>query len=150
MAGIKLTHVPYKGSGPALNDLIGGHVQIYFSSLPPAVGMRSEGKVRALAVTGPKRSYIFPDLPTVAEEALPGYEAVLHYGIAAPAGTPGMIVDQLNTALREALASDETKTLLEGTGAEAMPSTPEEYAADIDSEETRWSRIVKDIGVKLN
>jgi tripartite-type tricarboxylate transporter receptor subunit TctC len=150
MAGIKLTHVPYKGSGPALNDLIGGHVQIYFSSLPPAVGMRSEGKVRALAVTGPKRSQIFPDLPTVTEEALPGYEAVLHYGIAAPAGTPGAIVDQLNAALRDALASDETKTLLEGTGAEAMPSTPEEYAADIDSEETRWSRIVKDIGVKLN
>ena len=150
MAGIKLTHVAYKGSGPALNDLLGGHVQIYFSSLPPAAGMRSEGKVRALAVTGPKRSSIFPDLPTVAEQALPGYEAVLHYGIAAPAGTPGAIIDRLNAALREALAAEETKTLLEATGAEAMPSTPEEYAADIDREETRWSRIVKELGVKVN
>ena len=150
MAGVKLAHVPYKGSAPALNDLLGGHVQIYFSSLPPAVGMRAEGKVRALAVTGPKRSHVFPDLPTVAEAALPGYEAVLHYGIVAPAGTPGPIVGQLNGALRAALASEETKTILTSTGADAMPSTPEEYAADIDREETRWSRIVKEIGVKTN
>ena len=88
VAGIKLTHVPYKGSSPALTDLIGGHVGIYFSSLPPAVALVKEGKVRALAVTSAKRSPIFPDLPTVAEAALPGYEAVLHYGIVAPAGTP--------------------------------------------------------------
>jgi tripartite-type tricarboxylate transporter receptor subunit TctC len=150
MAGVKLVHVPYKGSGPALNDLLGGHVQIYFSSLPPAVGMRAEGKVRALAVTGPVRSHVFPDLPTVAEVALPGYEAVLHYGIAAPAGTPRPIVDKLNTALRAALASEETKAVLVATGADPMPSTPEEYAADIDREETRWSRIVREVGVKAN
>jgi tripartite-type tricarboxylate transporter receptor subunit TctC len=150
MAGVKLAHVPYKGSAPALNDLLGGHVQIYFSSLPPAVGMRAEGKVRALAVTGPERSRVFPDLPTVAEAALPGYEAVLHYGIVAPAGTPRPIVDKLNAALRAALASEETKTILVSTGADAMPSTPEEYAADIDREETRWSRIVREIGVKMN
>src|SRR5262245_1236901 len=81
MAGIKLTHIPYKGSSPALTDLIGGHVAIYFSSLPPAVGLVKEGKVRTLAVTSAKRSPIFPDLPTVAEAALPGYEAVLHYGV---------------------------------------------------------------------
>src|SRR5262245_43867903 len=150
VAGVKLTHVPYKGSGPALNDLLGGHVQIYFSSLPPAVGMRAEGKVRALAVTGPQRSRVFPDLPTVAEAALPGYEAVLHYGIAAPAGTPRPIVGKLNGALRSALASEETKAVLIATGADPMPSSPEEYAADIDREETRWSRIVREIGVKLN
>jgi tripartite-type tricarboxylate transporter receptor subunit TctC len=150
MAGVKLAHVPYKGSAPALNDLLGGHVQIYFSSLPPAVGMRAEGKVRALAVTGPERSRVFPDLPTVAEAALPGYEAVLHYGIVAPASTPRPIVDKLNAALRAALASEETKTILVSTGADAMPSTPEEYAADIDREETRWSRIVREIGVKMN
>jgi tripartite-type tricarboxylate transporter receptor subunit TctC len=150
MADVKLTHVPYKGSGPALNDLLGGHVQIYFSSLPPAVGMRAEGKVRALAVTGPQRSHVFPDLPTVAEAALPGYEAVLHYGIAAPAGTPHAVVGKLNSALRAALASEETKAVLIATGADPMPSTPEEYAVDIDREETRWSRIVRQIGVKLN
>ena len=100
MAGIKLTHVPYKGSSPALTDLIGGHVAIYFSSLPPAVALVQEGKVRALAVTSAKRSPIFPDLPTVAEAALPGYEAVLHYGIVAPAGTPRPIIDKLSAALR--------------------------------------------------
>ena len=150
MAGIKLTHIPYRGSAPALNDLIGGHVNIYFSSLPPAVGITSEGKVRALAVTGPQRSHVFPDLPTVAEAGLPGYEAVLHYGIVAPAGTPRPIIDKLNAALRAALASEETKAVLIGTGADPLPSTPEQYAADIDHEETRWSRIVKAAGVKAN
>jgi tripartite-type tricarboxylate transporter receptor subunit TctC len=150
MAGVKLTHVPYKGSGPALNDLLGGHVQIYFSSLPQAVDLRAEGKVRALAVTGPQRSHVFPDLPTVAEAALPGYEAVLHYGIAAPTGTPRAVVEKLNGALRAALAAEETKAVLIATGADPMPSTPEEYAVDIDREETRWSRIVRQIGVKVN
>ena len=150
MAGVKLAHVPYKGSGPALNDLLGGHVQIYFSSLPPAVGISAEGRVRALAVTGPARSHVLPDLPTVAEAALPGYEAVLHYGIAAPAGTPRPIVEKLNAALRAALASEETKAVLVATGADPLPSTPEEYAADIDREETRWSRIVREVGVKVN
>jgi tripartite-type tricarboxylate transporter receptor subunit TctC len=150
MAGIKLTHIPYRGSAPALNDLVGGHVNIYFSSLPPAVGIAGEGKVRALAVTGPQRSHVFPDLPTVAEAGLPGYEAVLHYGIVAPAGTPRPIVDKLNVALREALASEETKAVLIGTGADPLASTPEQYAADIDHEEMRWSRIVKAAGVKAN
>jgi tripartite-type tricarboxylate transporter receptor subunit TctC len=150
MAGVKLTHVPYKGSAPALNDLLGGHVQIYFSSLPPAVGIRAEGKVRALAVTGPERSRVLPDLPTVAEAGLPGYEAVLHYGIAAPAGTPRPIVERLSAALRAALASDETRAVLVATGADPMPSTPEDYADDIDREERRWSRIVREVGVKAN
>ena len=103
MAGIKLTHVPYRGTAPALTDLIGGHVQIFFSSLPPAVAIAKEGKVRPLAVTGPQRSAVFPDLPTVAEAALPGFEAVLHYGIIAPAGTPEPIIRKLNAALREAV-----------------------------------------------
>ena len=148
MAGIKLTHVPYKGSSPALTDLVGGHVAIYFSSLPPAVGLVKEGKVRALAVTGTKRSPIFPDLPTVAEAALPGYEAVLHYGIVAPAGTPRAIIDKLSAALRAAVMSDDLKTRLADDGAEPLPSTPEEYAADIDREETKWSAIVKASGAK--
>jgi tripartite-type tricarboxylate transporter receptor subunit TctC len=150
MAGIKLTHIAYRGSAPALNDLLGGHVDIYFSSLPPAVGIASEGKVRALAVTGLVRSHVFPDLPTVAEASLPGYEAVLHYGIAAPAGTPPPIIARLNAALREALALEETRALLVSTGAEPLPSTPEEYAADIDREETKWSRVVTEVGVKAN
>jgi tripartite-type tricarboxylate transporter receptor subunit TctC len=148
MAGIKLTHIPYKGSSPALTDLVGGHVAIYFSSLPPAVGLVKEGKVRALAVTGSRRSPLFPDLPTAAESALPGYEAVLHYGIVAPAGTPRAIVEKLSAALRTAVMSEELKTRLADNGAEPLASTPEEYAADIDREETKWSAIVKLAGAK--
>src|ERR1044071_141225 len=83
MAGVKMRHVPYRGSGPALTDLLGGHVPIMFATLPPAIGIVREGKVRALAVTGPKRADAFPDLPTVAEAGLPGYESVLHYGLVA-------------------------------------------------------------------
>jgi tripartite-type tricarboxylate transporter receptor subunit TctC len=148
LAGIKLTHVPYKGSSPALTDLVGGHVSIYFSSLPPAVGLVKEGKVRALAVTSTKRSAIFPDLPTVAEVALPGYEAVLHYGIVAPAGTPRAIIDKLGVALRAAVMSDDLQARLADDGAEPLASTPEEYAADIDREETKWSAVVKASGAK--
>jgi tripartite-type tricarboxylate transporter receptor subunit TctC len=150
MAGIRFTHIPYRGTAPALNDLLGGHVDIYFSSLPPALGLIAEGKVRALAVTGSRREQALPDLPTVAEAGLSGYEAVLHYGIAAPAGTPRPIVDKLNAALREALAAADTRTAMAGAGVEPMPSTPEDYAADIDREETKWSRIVKESGAKAN
>jgi tripartite-type tricarboxylate transporter receptor subunit TctC len=149
MAGIKLTHVPYKGSAPALTDLIGGHVSIYFSSLPPAISLVKDGKVRALAVTGPKRAASFPDLPTVAEAALPGYEAVLHYGIVAPAGTPRAVVDKLNAALRAALAEPDVRDRIVSDGAEPLPGSPEDYAADIDREETKWSEIVRRSGAKV-
>jgi tripartite-type tricarboxylate transporter receptor subunit TctC len=149
MAGIRLTHIPYKGSSPALTDLLGGHVAIYFSSLPPAISLVREGKVRALAVTGPKRAQSFPDLPTVAEAALPGYEAVLHYGIVAPAGTPRAIVDKLNAALNAALAEPEVRAKIVADGADPLPGTPEDYAADIDREETKWSKVVKLSGAKV-
>jgi tripartite-type tricarboxylate transporter receptor subunit TctC len=148
MAELQLRHIPYRGTGPALNDLVGGHVSLYFSSLPPAVGLVKEGKVRALAVTSAKRSPVFPDLPTVAESGLPGYEAALRYGIIAPAGTPRPIIDKLNAALRAALASDEIRQRLTADGAEPLPSTPDEYAADIDREESKWSAIVRKSGAK--
>ena len=150
MAGIRLTHIPYKGSAPALTDLLGGHVQIYFSSLPPAIGLVQDGKVRALAVTGPERSKIFPALPTVAESGLPGYAAVLHYGIVAPAGTRKPIVDKLAAALRVAIASPDVASKIAADGAEAMGMTPEEYAADIDREEAKWSEVVRRSGAKAN
>lgn len=148
MAEVKLTHIPYKGTGPALTDLLGGHVSLYFSSLPPAIALVQEGKVRALAVTGPRRSAVFPDLPTVAESGLPGYEAVLHYGIVAPAGTPRPIIVKLNAALRQALATPEVTARIVADGAEPLPSTPEQYAADIDREESKWAAIVKRSGAK--
>jgi tripartite-type tricarboxylate transporter receptor subunit TctC len=149
LAGIKLTHIPYKGAAPALTDLIGGHVAMYFSSLPTAIGLIHDGKVRALAVTGRKRSPILPEVPTVSEAALPGYEAALHYGIIAPAGTPRAIIERLNAALRAAVMSDEFKARAAEDGAVPYPSTPEEYAADIDREETKWSAIVKVSGAKV-
>ena len=148
MAGIRLSHIPYKGSAPALTDLIGGHVAIYFSSLAPAIGLVKSGQVRALAVTGPERSKIFPDLPTVAEAGLPGYAAVLHYGIVAPAGTPKPVVDRLAAALQSAIASPDVQTRIVAEGAEVMGMTPAQYAADIDSEEAKWSEIVRRSGAK--
>ena len=147
-AGIELTHIPYKGTGPALTDVLGGHVTIYFSSLPPAIGLVKDGKLRALAVTGLKRSPTFPELPTVAEQGLPGFEAVLHYGIVAPAGTPRPIIDKLNAALREALGDADVSGRIATEGAEPLATTPEEYAADIDREETKWSALVKKSGAK--
>jgi tripartite-type tricarboxylate transporter receptor subunit TctC len=148
MSDIKLTHVPYRGSAPALTDLIGGHVSVYFSSLPPVGALVSEGKVRALAVTGARRSHVFPDLPTVAEAGLPGYEAVLHYGIVAPAGTARPIIEKLSAALRDAVNAPDTKERMAKDGTEPLPSTPEEYAADIDREETKWSAVVRKSGAK--
>ncbi len=147
-AGITITHVPYKGSGPALTDLLGGHVQIYFSSLPPAIGLVKDGKLRALGVTGLKRSASFPDVPTVAEQGLPGFEAVLHYGIVAPAGTPRPIIEKLNVALRAALGDSKVHGHIANEGAEPLPTSPDEYAADIDREETKWSALVKKSGAQ--
>jgi tripartite-type tricarboxylate transporter receptor subunit TctC len=148
MAGISMVHIPYRGSGPALTDLVGGHVAVYLSSLAPAIGLLRAGKVRPLAVTGLARSKALPDVPTVAEAALPGFEAVLHYGIVAPAGTPRAIVDKLNAAMRAALASPDVLARLDTDGAEPFPSTPEQYAADIDREETKWSEIVRRSGAR--
>ena len=148
MAGIELTHIPYRGSGPALTDLLGGHVSIYFSSLPPAIGLVKAGKVRALGVTSVQRSPSFPDVPTVAEQGLPGFEAVLHYGIVAPVGTPQPIIGKLNAALREALNDAKVHGHMAAEGAEPLPTTPDEYAADIDREETKWSALVVKSGAK--
>ena len=148
MAGVTLTAIPYKGNGPALSDLLGGHVAMMFSPLPAAVGLVRDSKVRALAVTGSRRAPLFPDLPTVAEAGLPGYESSLHYGIVAPAGVPRPIVEKLNGALRAALAAPDVQQRLAADGAEVMPGTPAAYAADIAAEEAKWSPIVRKAGLK--
>jgi tripartite-type tricarboxylate transporter receptor subunit TctC len=147
-AGIKLTHVPYKGTGPAIADLLGGHVSMTFSSLPPAIGLVREGKVHPLAITSALRSPLLPDVPTVAE-TLPGYESAQRYGIVAPAHTPRAIVGKLNAALREALAAEDVKARIAAEGAEPTLSSPEEYAAHIVADEAKWSRIVRQLGVKI-
>src|SRR5262245_44309021 len=147
-AGIKLVHGPYRGTGPALADLIGGHIPMALAPIPAAHGPVAQGQLRGLAVTSAKRSSLVPELPTVAESGLPGFEASLYYGIVAPAGTPRPIVDRLNQALRDALASDEVKRRLATDGAEPTPGSPEDYAAFIDLDEKRWSVVVKASGAK--
>jgi tripartite-type tricarboxylate transporter receptor subunit TctC len=147
--GIKLTHVPYRGAGPALNDLLGGHIPLLFSAIPNVHGHVQAGTVRALAVTTGKRSALLPQVPTIAEAAFPGFDMSLGYGLVAPAGTPRAIIERLNGALNAALATDDVKRRLAVEGAEPQPTTPEEHAAIIDREETNGAALVKAIGLKL-
>jgi len=147
-AGIELTHIPYKGTGPALADLLGGHIPMAFAPIPATHANVAEGSLRGLAVTSLKRSSLLPDVPTIGESGVPGFEASLYYGLVAPAGTPRPIIEKLNKALRDVLASDEVKKRLATDGTEPTPSTPEEYAAHIDRDETKWSKVVKDSGAR--
>ncbi|MDC7787683.1 tripartite tricarboxylate transporter substrate binding protein [Rhodoplanes sp. TEM] len=148
MSGAKLTHIPYRGSGPVLNDLVGGHIKMSFTPIPAVRAMVQNGSLKALAVTSAQRSALMPSVPTVSETGLPGYEVVLRYGLLAPAGTPRPIVETLNKALREALAAPDLQQRLAHEGAEVLASTPEEYAADIDREETKWSKVIREAGIK--
>jgi tripartite-type tricarboxylate transporter receptor subunit TctC len=147
-AGIKITHVPYKGTGPAIIDLLGGHIPMAFAPVPATHENATSGKLRMLAVTSAVRSTLLPNVPTIAETALPGFEAVLRYGLVAPAGTPRAFIDKLNAALNTALTSDDVRARLALDGAEPLPSTSAEYGADIDREETQWSKVVKASGAK--
>jgi tripartite-type tricarboxylate transporter receptor subunit TctC len=148
VAGIKLTHIPYKGTGPAIIDLLGGHIPMAFAPVPATHENTQSGKLRMLAVTSAVRSSLLPDVPTIAEAALPGFEAVLRYGLVAPPGTPRAIIERLNAALNAALASEEVRARLAIDGAEPLPGTPADYGADIDREETQWSKVVKASGAK--
>jgi tripartite-type tricarboxylate transporter receptor subunit TctC len=145
-ADVKLVHIPYKGTGPALADLIGGHIPMAFAPIPATHGPVSQGLLRGLAVTSAKRSTLVPDLPTIQESGIKDFEASLYYGIVAPAGTPRPIIDRLNEALRKALATADVQKRLANDGAESTPGSPEEYAAHIDRDEKRWSVVVKASG----
>ena len=148
MADIKLVHVPYRGAGPALTDLLGGHIPMSFAPIPATYENTKNGLLRMLGVTSLKRSSLLPDVPTIAEQGLPGYEAVLRYGLVVPAGTPRPIIDRLNKELRAALATDDVRSRFATVGAEPLASTPEEYAADIHHEEIKWSALIKSLGLK--
>jgi tripartite-type tricarboxylate transporter receptor subunit TctC len=147
-AGITLVHIPYKGTGPALTDLLGGHIPMAFAPIPASHANVSAGLLRALAVTSTTRSSLLPDVPTISESGLPGFDASLYYGLVAPAGTPRPVIDKLNTALQGALASNEVKKQLGLDGTEITPGTPEDYAAFIDKDERKWSELVKVSGVE--
>jgi len=148
-AGLKLQHVPYKGNGPAISDLLGGHIPMMFLPIPVALGNVKAGTLRALAITTAKRSSLLPDLPTLAESGVPGFDAALRYGLMAPAGTPPAVIARLNRELNAALASEDVKERLATEGAESLPGTPEAYAADVAGDEMKWGGLVKKLGLKV-
>jgi tripartite-type tricarboxylate transporter receptor subunit TctC len=147
-AGVKFTHIPYKSSGAAMTDLLGGHNLVQFTPIPVARGSVESGLIRALGVTGLKRSALMPDVPTIAESGLPGFEVSLRYGIVAPAGTPRAIIDKLNKQLTAALATEEVKQRILNAGAETVAGTPEDYAEVIDREEKMWGELIRSAGLK--
>ena len=146
--GMKLSHVPYKGAAPALNDLLGGHIGVLISAIPNAHSHIVAGTIHGLAVTGAKRSALIPAVPTFAEAGLAGYDVPLRWGLAAPAGTPRAVIDTLNRALNAALMTGDVRGRLAIEGAEPQPTTPEEYAVIIDRELAMWSDLVKAVGIK--
>jgi tripartite-type tricarboxylate transporter receptor subunit TctC len=148
-AGIEFTRIPYKGNGPAMTDLLGGHVSMMFLSILPVLEHVRAGTLNALAVTSAARSELLPDVPTIAQAGVPGFSAVIHYGLLAPRGTPREIIGRLNAALREALAADDVRARLAAEGAVPLPGTPDDHAADIDSEETRWGALVRKLNLKV-
>ena len=149
VAGIDFTIVTYKGTGPLTNDLLGGHIPIAFNVLAPAMGNLQAGTLRAIATAGPTRLSLMPELPTIAESGLPGFEAVLHYGLMAPAGTPADIIARLNRDLRAAVNDPAVKARIAADGGDPLPSTPAEYAADIAKEEPKWSALIKRLGLRV-
>ncbi|MGZ5140283.1 MAG: tripartite tricarboxylate transporter substrate binding protein [Burkholderiales bacterium] len=149
MTGVQLTHVAYKGTAPAVNELVGGHIPLMISSMLATLPHVRSGKLKIIALTTGKRSQAIPEVPTIAESGLPGYAAAGRYGLLAPAGTPRPIIERLNAELNVALAADDLRAKLATEGAEPLASTPEEFAADIDREETKWSKVVKETGVKI-
>jgi tripartite-type tricarboxylate transporter receptor subunit TctC len=148
-AGINIAIIPYKGTAPVMNDLLGGHVPIAFGVLPPALGNVKAGKLRVIAITSKKRFALLPDVPTMDESGMPGFEAVLHYGLLAPAGTPKEIVDKLSAELRKLVDTDEVKERIRLEGGDPLVSTPDEYAADIVSEGKKWGGLVRRLGLKV-
>ena len=149
MAGVDLQIVPYKGTAPLMNDLVGGHIPVAFGVLPPAISNIEVGNLRALAVTSLARFSLLPNVPTVAESGLPGFEAVLRYGLLAPKGTPAPVVERLNTALRALVSTDEVKQRIAAEGGDPLMSSPAEYDADIDREATKWAGVISRLGLKI-
>jgi tripartite-type tricarboxylate transporter receptor subunit TctC len=148
MSKANLVHVPYKGGGPAMSDLLGAQIPSLFASAPSVVPHVKSGKIRALAVTGAKRSASFPDVPTIAELGYPGYEATNWYAFVAPSKTPREIIERLNRDIVRTLNTPETRDQLLGHGEEPTPTTPEELAKIIERELATWGRVVKEAGIQ--
>jgi tripartite-type tricarboxylate transporter receptor subunit TctC len=148
MTGVKWVHIPYKGGGPGLVALLAGEVSLYFGNMPTVIRQAREGKLRAIAVTSAKRAPAAPDIPTVAESGVPGYEVTTLYGLSAPAKTPRAIVERLHAEMVRTLNTPEVRDKLKGLGADPVGSTPEQYAAFMQNEIAKWAKVIKAAGIK--
>jgi tripartite-type tricarboxylate transporter receptor subunit TctC len=149
LAGIDYTIVTYRGTGPLTTDLLGGHVKLGLNVLAPAMSNLKAGTLKAVAVLAPKRSSHLPDVPTSAEAGLPGFVSGLNYGLLAPAGTPRPIVERLNRELKALIDLPEVRARIAADGGDPMPSSPEEYAADIGREDAKWGTLIRKLGLKV-
>ena len=149
MTGISMKHIPYKGAGPAITDLIGGQVDVLFDNMPSIIGHIRGGPLRALGVTSAQRSSALPDVPTVAE-TVPGYEASAWFGMAAPKGTPAAVIERLNREVNAALADPAMKAKLADLGGVPLPGTPEQFWAIHRMETEKWAKIVQFSGAKVD
>lgn len=150
MAKVELTHIPYKGSAPAVSDLLGNQIAIMFDNMPSVIPHVRSGKLRAIAISTAKRSPELPDVPTIAEAGVPGYEAVSWFGMFAPAATPKPVLDKLSTALSKVLANPEVQKKISAQGGETVNETPAQFAAFIRSETTKWGKVVKESGATVD
>ncbi len=148
MAGITMTHVPYKGTGPATVDVVAGQVQLSMPNILTAMPHIKGGTLRALGVTGPRRAGALPDVPTVAEAGLPGYESIQWYGVLAPAGTPAPIVNKLQAEIVKAIQSPEVQKAMANEGADPVGNTPAEFGAFIKTEIAKWTKVVNTAGIQ--
>jgi tripartite-type tricarboxylate transporter receptor subunit TctC len=150
MAGADLNHVPYKGSNQAMNDLLGGQVKVSFAGVPNVLPNLTNGKLRALGVSTARRYADLPDVPTIAEAGVAGYDATIWLGLLAPPGTPREIVQKLNTEITRALSSPESRKLMASAGVDVSTSTPEQFARLMQAELERWGKVVKETGMQAN
>jgi tripartite-type tricarboxylate transporter receptor subunit TctC len=148
MTGVRWVHIPYKGGGPAVVELIAGQTQIYFGNMPTVIGHARAGKLRPLAVTSSKRSAAEPNIPTVAESGVPGFDVTAWYGVSAPAKTPRAIIDKLHAEFVRALKSPDLRDRLVAQGADPAGTTPEQYTAFVQNEITKWGKVIKAAGIK--
>ena len=146
MTGTDLLHIPYKGSAPAMTDLLGGQTSVMFDNMPSAIQHVRSGKLRPIAVTTAKRSPELPDVPTIAEAGVPGYEATSWFGMFAPAGTPKPVLDKLHAALIKVLNQADVKKKIAEQGGDVVAETPDQFAAFIQAESVKWGKVVKESG----
>jgi tripartite-type tricarboxylate transporter receptor subunit TctC len=148
LAGVQIVHIPYKGSAPAVTDLLGGQVHVMFDNVPNVLPQVKAGRLRALAQSGSKRSALIPDIPTVAEAGVAGYEVMVWFGVVAPAGTPKDIVQKLNAEVIRILAMPDVRERFLAQGVEPLGSTPEQFGEHIRAQMAKWAKVVQDAGVK--